>query len=106
MTVRENELGSMLFGELWMLHQRTSAALTERLIRRVNELELGLSILYRRDLIPATPKAQRIRRPYPKVLPKYRNPLLPLETWSGRGRQPRWLAAAIKEGRNIEDFKI
>ena len=31
-----------------------------------------------------------------KVKPKYRNPANTRETWSGRGRQPRWFAAAIK----------
>lgn len=34
-----------------------------------------------------------------KVKPKYRNPAKPSETWSGRGRQPRWFAAAIKAGK-------
>ena len=27
-------------------------------------------------------------------------------TWTGRGSQPRWLAAALKEGKKIEDFAI
>jgi DNA-binding protein H-NS len=31
---------------------------------------------------------------------------MPSETWSGRGKQPRWLVAAIKSGRKIDDFKI
>lgn len=30
------------------------------------------------------------------VAPKYRNPENPGETWTGRGRQPLWFAAAIK----------
>lgn len=30
------------------------------------------------------------------VAPKYRNPENPSETWTGRGRQPLWFAAAIK----------
>jgi DNA-binding protein H-NS len=34
-----------------------------------------------------------------KVKPKYRNPANATETWSGRGRQPRWFAAAIKAGK-------
>lgn len=41
-----------------------------------------------------------------KVAPKYRNPLNPAETWSGRGKQPRWLAMAVAEGGKLEDFKI
>jgi DNA-binding protein H-NS len=31
-----------------------------------------------------------------KVAPKYRNPKNPSETWTGRGRMPRWLSAATK----------
>jgi DNA-binding protein H-NS len=40
------------------------------------------------------------------VAPKYRNPENPAETWAGRGLKPRWLTAAIKSGKNIEDFAI
>ena len=46
------------------------------------------------------------RRKYPRVLPKYQNPDVPSETWSGRGKQPRWLTAALKTGHSIEDFVI
>ena len=41
-----------------------------------------------------------------KVPPKYRNPENPEETWTGRGRQPRWLAALTAEGRSVEEFLI
>ena len=41
-----------------------------------------------------------------KVPPKYRNPANPEETWTGRGRQPRWLAALTAEGRQVEEFLI
>jgi DNA-binding protein H-NS len=40
------------------------------------------------------------------VAPKYRNPENPSETWAGRGLKPRWLTAAIKGGKKIEDFAI
>ena len=39
-----------------------------------------------------------------KVAPKYRGP--GGETWAGRGAMPRWMAAAIKEGKKREDFLI
>jgi DNA-binding protein H-NS len=39
-----------------------------------------------------------------KVPPKYRNPSG--ETWAGRGARPRWLVAAIKEGKKLDDFLI
>ena len=41
-----------------------------------------------------------------KVPPKYRNPANPQETWTGRGRQPRWLAAETTAGKKLEDFLI
>jgi DNA-binding protein H-NS len=27
-------------------------------------------------------------------------------TWAGRGARPRWLVAAIKEGKRLEDFAV
>ena len=39
-----------------------------------------------------------------KVAPKYRSP--EGESWAGRGAKPRWLVAAIKEGKKLEQFLI
>lgn len=41
-----------------------------------------------------------------KVAPKYRNPKNPEETWTGRGRQPKWLAAELARGRALNSFLI
>ena len=41
-----------------------------------------------------------------KVPAKYRNPANTKETWSGRGKHPRWLAALTKKGKKAEDFLI
>ncbi len=41
-----------------------------------------------------------------KVAPKYRNPANPKETWTGRGKQPRWMAAYTAKGKKVEDFLI
>ena len=54
----------------------------------------------------ATPGYKSPRRPYAAVFPKYQNPAEPSETWSGRGKQPRWLVSALKAGGRIEDFRI
>jgi DNA-binding protein H-NS len=40
------------------------------------------------------------------VAAKYANPDDPSETWTGRGRKPRWLAAKLKDGGKIEKFLI
>jgi DNA-binding protein H-NS len=39
-----------------------------------------------------------------KIKPKYRSPSG--ETWAGRGARPRWLVAAIKGGKKLENFLI
>lgn len=40
------------------------------------------------------------------VAPKYINPENSSETWSGRGRKPKWLVAKLGKGAKIEDFAI
>jgi len=39
------------------------------------------------------------------VAPKYKDPASG-QTWTGRGLQPKWLAAALADGKKIEDFAI
>ena len=51
-------------------------------------------------------KASRQGRKLGKVAPKYRNPANPEETWTGRGKHPRWMAALVKKGKKPEDFLI
>jgi DNA-binding protein H-NS len=41
-----------------------------------------------------------------KVAAKYVNPDDASETWTGRGRKPRWLTAKLKDGDRIEKFLI
>lgn len=38
--------------------------------------------------------------------PKYANPADPSQTWTGRGRRPRWVEAALKSGKSLEDILI
>jgi DNA-binding protein H-NS len=40
------------------------------------------------------------------VAPRYRNTDNASETWTGRGKQPRWLAAKIAGGATVADFLI
>ncbi|MCL7715541.1 H-NS histone family protein [Stenotrophomonas sp. CPCC 101365] len=41
-----------------------------------------------------------------KVPPKYRDPANAENIWTGRGRQPRWLAEYTAGGRTVEEFLI
>jgi DNA-binding protein H-NS len=83
----------------------------EEAIARVRELmaQFGLTMA---DIGGASrPAPLRSVRPAPdtraasKVAPKYRHPDTG-ETWSGRGLQPRWLRAALAQGRALSEFAL
>jgi len=106
--MRRTDLETMDFDELWLLHEELTKILSEKITTEKLQLERRLAQLNRveqMDDIEGAP-ANRPRRKYPKVRPKYYNPSQPTEMWSGRGKQPRWLVAALKSGRKLEDFRI
>lgn len=98
--------------ELWALHEQICDVLSTRINSEKRELEKRLAQLNRQqdEQRPVALKAKSAETPkrkkYPRVLPKYKNPMVPEETWSGRGKQPRWLVSALKAGGNIDDYKI
>jgi DNA-binding protein H-NS len=55
------------------------------------------------DIFGGTRKA---RRSTGTVAPKYRNPANPEQTWSGRGKRPRWFNDALKAGKKEKDLAI
>ena len=108
--MKKIDLETMSVDDLWSLHEQISKILSARITSEKRELEKRLAVLNRgiegADASQSYNANGKARRKYPRVFPKYRNPQTPSETWSGRGKQPRWLAAAIKTGRKIEDFRI
>jgi len=40
------------------------------------------------------------------VEPRYRSKKNVADTWTGRGKQPRWLVAELESGAKLEDFLI
>jgi DNA-binding protein H-NS len=113
MSEKKVELKSMSLDELWALHEELSDVLAARIEAEKAELEKRLAALsqgrgsLRNSDAGDARKSPNVkpRRKYPRVLPKYRNPKTS-ETWSGRGKLPRWLVAAMKSGKKIEEFRI
>jgi DNA-binding protein H-NS len=111
--MRISDLEGLQFDELWLIHEQLTKILSDRMVDEKRELEERLAKLNRVEITrhPGTinsssTSSRSPRRKYPKVLPKYFNPLSPSETWSGRGKQPRWLVAALKGGHKLDEFKI
>ncbi len=36
---------------------------------------------------------------------RFRNPADESQTWTGRGRQPKWIAEALAGGKSLDDFR-
>jgi DNA-binding protein H-NS len=106
-------LDSMSVDEMWQLHEEIGRVLSVRLTSEKRELEKRLERLRRDKQVPSLRSsngmkdlARAPRRKYPRVYPKYQNPQEPSETWSGRGKTPRWLVAVLKTGHKLEEFAI
>lgn len=111
--MRKPDLDAMQFEDLWLLHEQITKILSDKIIAEKLELENRLAKLNRVEIVrepgsahPLSMTDRAPRRKYPKVLPKYCNPLAPSETWSGRGKRPRWLVAALETGHRLDEFKI
>lgn len=87
--------------------------------RRADEIKIIVQTmrdygLSPQDILPAfageqrrkkTPIKPSQRKPRGPVAPKYRHPTTG-ETWTGRGRPPRWLVAAESDGADRAEYRI
>ena len=48
-------------------------------------------------------KGKKTKKP---VAPKYADPENSENTWTGRGRKPKWFIAGLESGSTAEDFAI
>ena len=102
------ELDDLSLDELKVLHARVAKAISSFVERKKAEAlkeldnkarELGFSLA---ELTGAAP-AQRKRAP---AGAKYANPANSADTWSGRGRKPRWFVEALASGKSPDDLLI
>ena len=98
-----DRLNSCSLDELWKLHEEVASKLAQKLTAEKARLDERLRKL---GAAHQAPQSDRKRRQYPPVRAKYQNPKNPAETWSGRGRLPRWLKPQLRGGRKLNDFLI
>jgi DNA-binding protein H-NS len=103
--MKSHDFKSMSADELWSLHERVGSVLALKISAEKARLEQRLRQLDE-GVLMSDEHVSRARRPYPKVVPKFRNPKRPSETWAGRGKQPRWLTAQLRSGKKLDDFRI
>ncbi len=101
--MESDDLKSMSSDELWELYEEVAAELAGKIATEKARLK---ERLHRIESAAHVTRLGALRRPYPKVHPKYQNPKNPAETWSGRGKQPRWVRAQLLAGKKLDRFLI
>jgi DNA-binding protein H-NS len=107
-----NGLGTMSYAQLLELRDRVDAALVAARAAEKQELRAKMEALAAKsgltlaDILETKIGAGSRKLKGSKVAVKYRNPKDATQTWSGRGRKPNWLAAAVKKGQKIESFLV
>ena len=112
------ELENMSDAELRELMQHAKSTLAGRIQQRMDEFrklarEAGFEVTLTK-MGEGEPRRRRRRSTEGAdgddrrrdVSPKYRNPDNAAETWSGRGRKPRWVEEKLAAGRELADLAI
>ena len=107
---KTNGLSTMSCAQLLELRDRVDAALTAARAAEKRELRAKMEALVAKagltldDVLNPTGRTSSSKLRGRKVATKYRNPKDASQTWTGRGRQPNWLVAALKKGQKLESF--
>ncbi|WP_407276199.1 H-NS family nucleoid-associated regulatory protein [Halothiobacillus sp. DCM-1] len=104
------DLNGMTEADLRQLMSQAERALRDRHQQRIHGLrkeaeELAASLGMTVAEVFGLEKAQKSMAGK-KVAPKYINPANPAETWTGRGKRPRWLADALNAGASLSQFAV
>jgi len=65
-----------------------------------------LEVQVRREIERRRELARSFRQLSERGGPAYRNPRNSAETWTGRGRKPKWVREALANGLHLEDLAI
>jgi DNA-binding protein H-NS len=96
-------LSGMTVEALMDLRKRVDEMLLEHraeIEQQLEKMDKTIAVVGRLRIVRGGRRALKGR----KVPPKYRCPSG--KTWAGRGARPRWLVAAIKGGKKLDDFLI
>jgi DNA-binding protein H-NS len=93
---------SLAFDELRTLHREIGALIAQRRHEALEKLKQEIAVLGFSvdDLVP------KKKRGTASAPAKYRDPDMPENVWSGRGKHPAWLRDKLEQGHTLEEFLI
>jgi DNA-binding protein H-NS len=88
------------FDELRTLHRQIGALIAQRRHEALEQLKQQIAVLGFSvdDLVPKKKRAGA------SSTIQYRDPDVPDNIWSGRGKHPAWLRDKLEQGRTLEEF--
>lgn len=91
-------------GEIKRRTEEATSAAREAAIEKLKQIarEHGYSL----EELAGTKKPRKSSGARKPVAPKYANPANPSETWTGRGRKPLWVQAALNQEKSLESLLI
>mgnify|MGYP001363847627 FL=1 len=102
-----NGLDKMSYTELAELRTQIDRMMVEKQNSERSALRQKMSEMAKQHGLSIEEVLGKGRKGKGSVAPKYRDPKNPENTWTGRGRMPRWLSAVTKGGKSKkEDFLI
>lgn len=103
---RPRNLAKMSYAELVRLRSEIEGAIARKQSQEKEALKQKLAEIAKQKGFTIDELLGKGRRRGPVAI-KYRDPKNPTNTWTGRGRMPRWMAAATKvRSVSKEDFLI
>ena len=72
----------------------------KKIIKEIQDLAASADLSVEIKPESKTPKGKT------KGIIKFRNPEDPRETWTGRGKRPKWLTDKLDSGRHLEEFAV
>lgn len=90
--------------EITSKREQKRRSLMSDMERLAREAGVSLTELFGEAAAPANTK--KVVKAKGSVAAKYRNPNDASQTWTGRGRQPLWVAALLASGKTLDDLAI
>jgi DNA-binding protein H-NS len=102
-----NGFDTMSYAELAQMEARIARLKIEKQNAERDELRQRILAMVKEHGFEMSDLFGKGRKGTGSVAVKYRDPKNPENTWSGRGRMPRWMVAATKGGKaKREDFLV
>lgn len=89
------ELSSDIEGEL----KRRGDEERKKVLARMKELAASVDMTLEEVIAYSSTKKT-------KGEPKFQNPENPKQTWTGRGKRPSWIKAALEQGKSLDELRI